>query len=352
MKLKQMLIPLSLILVCTFPISAKDHSFKTEEDIHYYPALINESDHYINERCVLDLYYPKNAENFTTIVWFQGGGLRMKYTGQCLCKIDSCSQHSCSFAAMLGKQKHKTRTSTMAMLHIYAKMADNVYEVPNHGALLKDLPGWGVFGSAGGSDGFTGGTVHNSGFKGCIYTGPNEVVVAFKGTGGGKLFQDVLADAKIAAGVVPREASAAHHLYERANTAMGGLPGRPITLLGHSLGGGLAQVIAHWHKARFITFNAPAMGSTVQKAKINFFKPQQMVRAIRASSQAGAVGYNYRVQGDPVSSRRLSALGHYGNVITIKTPLISGMTPLSAHSMTRFHDYLSRSSDGYKDPFL
>lgn len=240
----------------------------------------------------------------------------------------------------------------MAHLHIYAKMADNVYQVPDANAVLKDLPGWSVFGTAGSADGFTGGTVHNSGFKGCIFIGPNEVVVAFKGTGGGKLVQDVLADAKIAIGVVPREASAAHHLFERALNTFGGQPQRPLTVLGHSLGGGLTQVIAHWHKVRFITFNAPAMGSTIQKAKVNIFKPQQMMRAIHASSQQAAEGYNFRVQGDPVSSRKLSALGHYGKVITIKTPLINGTTPLSAHSMTRFHDYLSRSSDGYKDPFI
>jgi hypothetical protein len=33
------------------------------------------SDSYIDERCQLDFYYPGNVKNFTTVVWFHGGGL-------------------------------------------------------------------------------------------------------------------------------------------------------------------------------------------------------------------------------------------------------------------------------------
>ncbi len=32
-------------------------------------------DSYINERCILDIYYPKNQKGFSTVVWFHGGGL-------------------------------------------------------------------------------------------------------------------------------------------------------------------------------------------------------------------------------------------------------------------------------------
>ncbi|MGI9531937.1 alpha/beta hydrolase [Lutimonas sp.] len=46
-----------------------------KKEIPYYsnPELV--SDAYIKERCVLDLYYPKNIDSFATIVWFHGGGL-------------------------------------------------------------------------------------------------------------------------------------------------------------------------------------------------------------------------------------------------------------------------------------
>ncbi len=49
--------------------------YETKSNIQYYNAATNKSDSYINERCVLDIYYPKNTKNFATIVWFHGGGL-------------------------------------------------------------------------------------------------------------------------------------------------------------------------------------------------------------------------------------------------------------------------------------
>ncbi len=43
------------------------------KDISYVSA--DETDAYKLERCKLDLYYPKNVEDFGVIVWFHGGGL-------------------------------------------------------------------------------------------------------------------------------------------------------------------------------------------------------------------------------------------------------------------------------------
>ncbi|WP_179008291.1 alpha/beta hydrolase [Winogradskyella forsetii] len=45
------------------------------ENINYYEDSISKSDSYIKERCVLDIYYPKEVKNYSTIVWFHGGGL-------------------------------------------------------------------------------------------------------------------------------------------------------------------------------------------------------------------------------------------------------------------------------------
>ncbi|WP_407933333.1 alpha/beta hydrolase [Galbibacter pacificus] len=65
-----------LMLMLTFQfLSAQETTYKTITNIHYYDKATNASDAYINERCVLDLYYPTNAENFPTVVWFHGGGL-------------------------------------------------------------------------------------------------------------------------------------------------------------------------------------------------------------------------------------------------------------------------------------
>jgi len=49
--------------------------YQTRQNIPYYAAGPNLADPYINERCVLDIYYPENATGFATIVWFHGGGL-------------------------------------------------------------------------------------------------------------------------------------------------------------------------------------------------------------------------------------------------------------------------------------
>jgi acetyl esterase/lipase len=63
-----------LLLVSCVVLSAQD-GYETKSNIHYYNDKINSADSYINERCVLDVYYPKNVKNFATVVWFHGGGL-------------------------------------------------------------------------------------------------------------------------------------------------------------------------------------------------------------------------------------------------------------------------------------
>ncbi|MAX71657.1 MAG: lipase [Flavobacteriaceae bacterium] len=50
-------------------------TYKTKENIRYYAESISDSDDYIKERCVLDLYYPEKEKDYETVVWFHGGGL-------------------------------------------------------------------------------------------------------------------------------------------------------------------------------------------------------------------------------------------------------------------------------------
>ena len=54
---------------------AQESEYQIKLNIPYYDDTINQSHEYIKERCVLDIYYPRNLENFPTIVWFHGGGL-------------------------------------------------------------------------------------------------------------------------------------------------------------------------------------------------------------------------------------------------------------------------------------
>jgi acetyl esterase/lipase len=72
--MKKLTLLLTFFFIYTTSFSQK-LEYETKSNIQYYNAATNKSDSYINERCVLDIYYPKNTKNFATIVWFHGGGL-------------------------------------------------------------------------------------------------------------------------------------------------------------------------------------------------------------------------------------------------------------------------------------
>ncbi len=65
---------LFVAFACSVNLFAQQQ-YITEKNIHYYSDSINKTDEYINTQCVLDLYYPKDAKDFATIVWFHGGGM-------------------------------------------------------------------------------------------------------------------------------------------------------------------------------------------------------------------------------------------------------------------------------------
>jgi len=67
---------LILLLLITGSLYAHaQQAYVTEKDVHYYADSINKKDSYIASQCTLDIYYPKGATNYATIVWFHGGGL-------------------------------------------------------------------------------------------------------------------------------------------------------------------------------------------------------------------------------------------------------------------------------------
>ena len=72
--MKKIILLLSFLFIGVSSFAQK-LEYETKSNIQYYNTTINKSDAYINERCVLDIYYPKNTKDFATIVWFHGGGL-------------------------------------------------------------------------------------------------------------------------------------------------------------------------------------------------------------------------------------------------------------------------------------
>jgi acetyl esterase/lipase len=66
----------ALLLLLISPILwGQKIEYVQENNIPYYNEAVTSTDPYIKERCVLDIYYPKNSKGFATIIWFHGGGL-------------------------------------------------------------------------------------------------------------------------------------------------------------------------------------------------------------------------------------------------------------------------------------
>ena len=64
-----------LIFWLVFSVAfAQSTAHKTLADLPYYENPVNDA--YQNERCKLDLYYPEDTQNFPTVIWFHGGGLK------------------------------------------------------------------------------------------------------------------------------------------------------------------------------------------------------------------------------------------------------------------------------------
>lgn len=64
---------LLLFLLCACLVQAQNNAYQTDKDVPYISK--TETDPYRLERCKVDVYYPKDKKDFSTIVWFHGGGL-------------------------------------------------------------------------------------------------------------------------------------------------------------------------------------------------------------------------------------------------------------------------------------
>jgi acetyl esterase/lipase len=60
-----------LFLIGVQPLVAQEAKYAIDENIRY----TSDASEYAQERCKLDIYYPENKTDFTTVVWFHGGGI-------------------------------------------------------------------------------------------------------------------------------------------------------------------------------------------------------------------------------------------------------------------------------------
>ncbi len=102
---------------------------------------------------------------------------------------------------------------------------------------------------------------HSSGFQGAIYECGDEWIVAYRGTETDS-WEDIKADINIGLGNVPDQFVPAMELFEKAQQVKGL---SKIIITGHSLGGGLAQLVSANKVALGVTFNPPGMAGMAKK---------------------------------------------------------------------------------------
>jgi acetyl esterase/lipase len=74
--MKNHIIAFLFILSGSFAFAQKT-DYETKTNIRYYDDAQYKGDSYMAEKCLLDIYYPKNTKGFATVVWFHGGGLEV-----------------------------------------------------------------------------------------------------------------------------------------------------------------------------------------------------------------------------------------------------------------------------------
>lgn len=184
----------------------------------------------------------------------------------------------------------------------------------------------------------------STGFQGGIWQSSDSVVVGCCGTNPqqkGKFLADLSADLRIGLKILPNQCDPARKMVRMAKQIANG---RPVSVTGHSLGGGLAQVVGLWEQVPFVTFNAPAMRQAMHLARVNIFKPQMAKRTAGAMAVRDAAGMNFRITGDAVST----SLGgdHVGTVV-----VLDNTTGKGAHGKGNIWQSVLQTDWANIDPF-
>lgn len=140
-----------------------------------------------------------------------------------------------------------------------------------------------------------------NGFQGTILEDDDEVVCAFKGTslGSDAGWQDLWNDMQLAINYIPTQAHSAAEMVQVAKEYVA--QHKPLSIVGHSLGGGLAQLVGWLLGVNFVTFNAPGMANNASYLRRNAVWQGQVNEALAGS----AGGYNMILGTDPI--------GNYGS---------------------------------------
>jgi hypothetical protein len=150
-------------------------------------------------------------------------------------------------------------------------------------------------------------TWYGDGFQGGIFQDQDEIIVGFCGTKGDLRTAPIsqnTANLLIGCKLVPIQAGSANSMVKAAKKIA---KGKPVTIVGHSLGGGLAQVVGNWQGVPFISLNGPGMRGNLRFSAFNIAKPFQMARSLSSGATDDTCGLSIRIEGDFV--------GNYGTQI-------------------------------------
>lgn len=157
----------------------------------------------------------------------------------------------------------------------------------------------------------------STGFEASAYTNGTEIVISFAGTDPGDITGDIAADLGLAAGTGSAQLlqAAQYYLQVKASAPAG----TTITLTGHSLGGGLASLVAAFFGEKAYTFDqAPFLQSarmfTTTDVNGNTILAPSVVQSLRDSLAAGGTPVDmlakldaYIAANNPLNSRPIEA---------------------------------------------
>ena len=196
------------------------------------------------------------------------------------------------------------------------------------------------------------GTLFGNGYQGGIWASDTDAVVGCCGTNTkkkGKMFQDLIADLKVGLRLIPSQAKAA---IKMVKVAQGLAAGRRVSVCGHSLGGGLAQVCGVKCGVPFVTFNAPAMkailvASETGLGNLPVYGAVVATRLANAGFANDYPGVNFRIDGDPVSTHLSGLAGtHVGMVVDLTKYLNKG-----SHGKDQCWQAILETDWAFIDPF-